>query len=78
MKKRMGILLAVLLCAAILFTGCVPKQGATETPAAEQSTEASAAAPESSEADGESASADGRRVAFINPFVSSPYMAAYV
>lgn len=71
--------MAVILCAAILFTGCVPKQGAGgETPTTEQSTEASAVATESSETDGESVSAGGRRIAFINPFVSSPYMAAYV
>lgn len=73
MKKTVLMIFAVVMVAALLLTGCVPQQAA---PAEEAAPADDAALAEEAVPDQEVA-AGGMKIAFINPYVSAPYMAAY-
>lgn len=78
MKKLLGIGIVVIMCVALLITGCAPQQAAPATSAPAEKSAGAATEQGGTGEEGNTAAGGGKRVAFINPFVSSPYMAAYV
>ncbi len=83
MKKTLLFVVLMLLCSTVLIAGCAPAATApaSEAPASEapvsEAPVSEAPASEAPAADGDAATG-GKKIAFINPYVSAPYMAAYV